>query len=163
MITTERLLIRRVRPDDAQDLFDIYGDAETMRYWDSAPDPDLAASQSRANRLANLPEPLTYFAIAHQDKLIGTGGVHARNEIGYILNRTYWRQGFMREALSGLLPYLFRTLHTDELTAEIDPRNAASEAFLTSLGFRKTGAAKHTICLNGEWCDSAYFALQRPS
>lgn len=163
MIETERLLMRRVQPDDAQDLFEIYSDAEVMKYWDSLPDADLAASRNRANRFANIPEPLTYFGLEHQGKLIGCGGVHARDEIGYLLNRAYWRQGFMREAVLGMMPYLFQTLRIDQLTADIDPRNTASEAFLLALGFEKTGFEKNTICTNGVWADSAYFRYQRPS
>ncbi len=163
MIRTERLLIRRVQPGDAHDIFEIYSDPEVMRYWDSLPDTDLQTARNRANRFANIPEPLTYFGIEYQGKLIGCGGVHARDEIGYILNRAYWRQGFMREAVTGMMPYLFQTLRINQLTADIDPRNKASEAFLKSLGFQQTGYEKNTYCTNGEWSDSAYFRYQRPS
>lgn len=163
MIRTKRLLIRRVRSSDAADFFEIYSDPETMRYWDTLPDTDLSVSQARADTFASLPEPLTYFGIEYQGKLIGAGGVHAEVEIGYILNRAYWRQGFMREAVEGMLPYLFETLQTDHLTADIDPRNTASHAFLMALGFEKTGEAKNTYHVGDEWSDSVFFRLQRPS
>lgn len=163
MIRTKRLLIRRVRPTDAQDMFEIYSDPEVMRYWDTLPDTDLSQSEARATRFSHLPEPLTYFGIEHEGKLIGAGGVHSGDEIGYILSRNYWRKGFMREAFLGMMPYLFDTLNTDQLTADIDPRNEASAAFLRSLGFQKTGEAKNTYCVGDVWTDSHYYALQRPS
>jgi RimJ/RimL family protein N-acetyltransferase len=43
----------------------------------------------------------------------------------------------------------------------VDPRNAASIALLTRLGFRETGRAERTLLWRDEWCDSTYFALSR--
>ena len=68
----------------------------------------------------------------------------------------------MTEVMEALIPYFFRDLDYPQLTAEADPRNAASVGILESLGFRQTGEARHTFCINGEWSDSVYFALTRP-
>lgn len=157
MLRTKRLLLRPVRADEGADLFDIYGDAETMRFWDSLPDPDLAASRIRAERLAVMPDPIHYLGLEHDRKLIGTAGVHARDEIGFILNRAYWRKGLMREALDTLIPWLFNTQGYNQLTADADPNNIASVACLRSLGFKQTGSAINTFCVNGVWSDSVYF------
>ena len=37
MITTERLLLRRARMDDLEDLHQVFADPRAMRYWDSLP------------------------------------------------------------------------------------------------------------------------------
>ena len=49
------------------------------------------------------------------------------------------------------------------LTADVDPRNAASLGLLQRLGFAETGTAKNTFLLGEEWCDSVYLRLDRPS
>jgi RimJ/RimL family protein N-acetyltransferase len=48
------------------------------------------------------------------------------------------------------------------IRAEIDPRNAASAALLARFGFVETHRAARTIEVGGEWCDSAYWRLDRP-
>ena len=48
-----------------------------------------------------------------------------------------------------------------ELTADVDPDNAASIGLLKSLGFRETHRAERTMQIRGQWCDSVYFALRR--
>jgi len=163
MIKTERLLLRRVRVEDAADLLAVYGDRQTMRYWSTRPDANLEESTQRAKALAAIPDPLTYFGIEYQNKLIGAAGVHEGDEIGFILNRDYWRLGIMREAVEAMLPYLLETLGTDQITADIDPRNEASAGILKALGFEKTGEATNTFCIEGEWSDSHYFRLRHPA
>ena len=56
-----------------------------------------------------------------------------------------------------------RRAATDRLTADVDPRNAASLRVLGKLGFVETGRAERTFLLGDEWCDSVYLALPRPS
>ena len=44
------------------------------------------------------------------------------------------------------------------LTAEVDPRNAASLRLLAKLGFGETHRAERTLLWKDEWCDSVYLA-----
>ena len=156
MLTTDRLLIRPARIEDAEALFEVYGDPETMLYWDSLPDETRAQTQKRVRRFVGAQ---TYFVLEHQGRAIGTAGVHRDAEIGYILNRAHWRQGLMREALLALIPWLFDRLRVDELTTDVDPHNTASIALLHSLGFRETGRDKNTLQVGDVWFDSVYLAL----
>jgi RimJ/RimL family protein N-acetyltransferase len=48
-----------------------------------------------------------------------------------------------------------------QLTAEVDPRNAASLRLLAKLGFRETHRAVRTLLWKDEWCDSIYLARPR--
>lgn len=47
------------------------------------------------------------------------------------------------------------------ITADTDPRNAASIGLLHSLGFVENGYAKNTVQLGDECCDSQYWKLER--
>ena len=49
-----------------------------------------------------------------------------------------------------------RALGSTELTADVDPRNAASLALLRRHGFVETGRAAATWQIGDEWCDSIY-------
>ena len=48
------------------------------------------------------------------------------------------------------------------LTADVDPRNAASLRLMERLGFRETHRAQRTWHIGDEYCDSVYFRLERP-
>ena len=99
--------------------------------------------------------------------LIGTCALHnlhlnsKRAEIGYALGRTYWRQGYMREALTVLIDYAFKSLGLNRLEADIDPRNAASENLLELLGFQKEGYLRQRWIVDGEVSDSVIYGLLR--
>lgn len=158
MLQTNRLLIRPAEARDAGPLFKVFGDAQTMRYWDSLPDPDLHATEQRVAGMMGQRAP-SYFVFEHDGQAIGTGGVHQGREIGFILRRSYWRQGLMSEALNALIPHLFDLLDTDHLTADVDPHNAASLGLLAAFKFRQTGTATRTVQIGGRWCDSVYLRL----
>ncbi|PKK93638.1 MAG: N-acetyltransferase [Tenericutes bacterium HGW-Tenericutes-6] len=63
--------------------------------------------------------------LKHDDTLIGTIGLHARDfdmaidnakEIGYVLDDTYWGKGYMVEAVLKVLNYAFLDLELDKVT-----------------------------------------------
>ena len=166
ILSTPRLTLRMPRPGDLQGLFSIYGTPAAMRYWSTPPhslDDTRAFLDTYLERSAERP---SYFIFEHKGRVIGTGGLHSGTEVGYILHPDFWRQGFVTEGMSAIIPYVFDTWDLPKLTADIDPRNHASAASLRRLGFEKTGSARNTFCVAGEWSDSWYYTLwrdQRPS
>ena len=67
------------------------------------------------------------------------------------------------EAMAAVVAHVFATRpDVDALTADVDPRNERSLRLLEKLGFERTGFAKRTFCLAGEWADSVYLTLKRP-
>ena len=160
-IRTARLLLRRARTEDLAALHAVYTSPEAMRYWSREPHETVEETADLVSRLKAGPEPLSYFVIDRDGQAIGCCGVHERDEIGYILHPAQWGQGVMREALDAFIPYAWSQLGHTRLTAEADPRNTASAALLTSLGFAETRRAKKTMFLYGEWCDSVFYALTK--
>lgn len=158
-LDTARLLLRPVRESDAVDLHTVYGNSDVMRYWSSLPDPDLDTTLIRTREMAAVTSP-TYLVIERDGAAIGAAGVHTACELGFILGKDHWRQGYMTEALNALIPWLFETCEFPCLTADVDPRNTASIATLKAVGFVETGRAARTFCVDGEWSDSIYFELR---
>ena len=56
---------------------------------------------------------------------------------------------------------MFRTRGVDFLTADTDPRNAASLRLLANHGFVETGRASGTWTTHIGLCDSVYLRLDR--
>lgn len=163
-LRTERLILRGAQQDDLMDLFAIFSDPRAMRYWSTPAHESPERTQQNLDRLiATAERQLTYFVIEKDNRAIGTAGMHKTDEVGFLLHPDYWRQGIVSEAMHAIIPYLFEVTDHAQLTADADPRNEASVGILKSLGFQETHRAKKTFCINGEWVDSVYFALQRPS
>jgi len=163
-LITKRLILRAANQDDLMDLYAIFSDSRAMRYWSTPPHQSPDRTQENLDRL--IPsghDLLTYFVIEMDGRVIGTAGMHKTDEVGFLLHPDYWRQGIVSEAMNAIIPYLFDVTDHAQLTADADPRNAASVGILKSLGFQETHRAENTFCINGEWSDSVYFALQRPS
>jgi RimJ/RimL family protein N-acetyltransferase len=106
--------------------------------------------------------------VRHEDGLvIGTCTLfhidesNRRAEIGYALGRAHWGKGYMREALSALLEYAFRTLGLHRIEADVDPRNEASIRLLERLGFQKEGYLRERWLVDGATHDTLFFGLLR--
>jgi len=165
VIRTERLVLRPVEDGDLDDLFAVYSNPDAMRYWSRPPHESRAETRAHIAELrSSLDATGAEFVIEREARVIGRAGIWRIPEIGYILHPDHWRRGIMFEALSALLPVAFdRRPEMDAITAEIDPRNIASERLLTKLGFEETHRARKTLILNDEWCDSSYWHLTRPA
>ncbi|MFC3616519.1 GNAT family N-acetyltransferase [Lutimaribacter marinistellae] len=164
MIRTRRLLLRSGRSDDLDPLHEIFSDPRAMRYWDRPPHTELSETRSFLERFMTGPSDDRFEFILDLDgRCIGKAGVWGAPEIGYILQPDLWGRGLAHEALCAVLPRAFeRFSDLPELTAQIDPRNTASEKLLRKLGFRQTAYVEQNFLYGeNEWCDSAYFAVTR--
>jgi ribosomal-protein-alanine N-acetyltransferase len=163
-IETERLVLRPPTLDDCDAFFEIFSDTETMAFWSTPPHANVAETRDLVTAMAdgfspNCPD----FAVTLDSKVIGKAGCWQPFEVGYILNKQHWRQGYALEALRAVIKYFFGQTSASSLTADIDPNNLASAGLLTKLGFRISGFEKDTFEINGVKSDSAYFTLDRNS
>lgn len=162
-IITERLLLRRPRPDDLDALHEIMSDPRAMRYWSTLPHADREVTAAwLAQEIQQLETDGDDFVIVHQGRVIGKVGAWKLPEMGYILHPDFWGRGLAFEATSAYIAHAFASNLIDRLTADVDPRNEASLHLLGKLGFVETGRAENTFLIGDEWCHSIYLALQRP-
>jgi len=101
------------------------------------------------------------------DKIIGTttlfnlSGKNRRAEIGYALNRRFWGNGFVNEALISLFDFAFAELSLHRVEADVDPQNAASIRVLERLGFQKEGFLRERWIVGGKFFDALFYGLLR--
>ena len=134
---TQRMIIRNFISEDAQDLYEILGDDETMKNLEPAysfeKTKDFLASFCIGRSGA--------FAAVHKEsgKVIGyilfneqEKGVY---EMGWIFNRSFWGQGFAYESLKAVIDYAFSKLSAHKVFAEtIDA--VKSVGLMKKLGMR---------------------------
>ena len=163
MIRTARLVLRPARANDLDDLHAVFSDPRAMQYWDSPPYQDRDQTRALlAGMIAADPTRSCDFVVEYQGRARGKAGCWRLGEVGFILHPDIWGQGLAYEALGAALPAAFARLPMAAITADVDPRNAASLRVLAKLGFVETGRAARTIKVGDVWCDSVYLALDRP-
>jgi RimJ/RimL family protein N-acetyltransferase len=161
VIETERLLLRRMRMDDADALHAIFRDPEAMLYWSSLPHASLAQTQEFMARTIESCEAgeADDFAVIYEGRVVGKAGVWQADEIGFIVARDLWGKGIAGEAVAAVIARAFAQGRA-RLRADVDPHNARSLKLLKKLGFRETGTAQRTYQIGDTWTDSVYLELR---
>lgn len=146
-LKTERLYLRAMHPGDAEDLFRIYGDAETMQFASDDVFPRQATVlemlMSVERQLAEGTSIEWGMDLPSQSRLVGTCGLHsfepdtASAEVGCMLAREVWGHGYMKEALTAVFLHAKQVLGLAELRADIDEPNLRSIRLFLSLGFQR--------------------------
>jgi ribosomal-protein-alanine N-acetyltransferase len=170
-LPTARLTLRPLQREDAPAVYAMHADPETLRYWSTPPwaDPKLADELIERDLKAMAEGDYVRLGLQRcsDGRLIGVCTLFAfylpsrRCEVGYILARDCWGQGYMHEALEALLDYGFAVLDLNRVEADIDPRNAGSCKTVQRLGFVQEGHVRERWIVDGEVSDSAIFGLLR--
>lgn len=165
-ITTERLILRRARVEDAHALHAIMSDPGAMRYWSTTQHQKLADTEAWLQSMIAAPADKSDDFIVELkpgpaepgSRLIGKLGAWRLPEVGFLFAPAVWGRGYASEALAAFIVHR-RRAGSLELTADTDPRNAGSIALLQRHGFIETGRAQRTWLVGDEWCDSIYWRL----
>lgn len=172
-LETPRLRLRELRPDDAPALFAIHSDAESMRWFGADPPTELAQAEEMIAQFAagrQQPQPSTRWGLEERasGRLLGSCGLFRLNRlwqtanVGYELGRQAWGQGYMREALSYLLPWGFEHLNLHRVEAQVHPDNTPSRRLLEGLGFVEEGRQRQAAAWGGQRHDVLHYGLLRP-
>jgi [ribosomal protein S5]-alanine N-acetyltransferase len=166
-----RVRLRRLTVADAPGLYEAYGDAGSMRFWNAPPSRDVAETEDRIRRSTSV-DATWYAAWAvlakRDDAFIGMVNYHARQTwnrrlaVGWILAPRFEGQGYMAEAMHALLRHCFDGLQTHRVEAEIEPDNLRSTRLAERLGFRREGLLRDRLCVAGEPRSIWMYALLQP-
>ncbi len=160
-IETPRLIIRDFVAADAADLYEILGDAETMKY--SEPEYDFEKTKSFLNSFCI--ERRAAVASEHRasGKMIGyilfNEFEEGEYEIGWFINRGFWRQGYAYEASRAVIAHAFAELKACKIFAEtID--TGKSVGLMEKLGMKLEKIHRNEAADNyGNPADMYYYCL----
>jgi aminoglycoside 6'-N-acetyltransferase len=166
--STERLVIRRFRAEDAEAFAAYRSDPDVARYqsWDTPVSLAEAADHIRRFAAADPGAPGWFqYAVEHRAEgvLIGDVGVCLGDnlmqaEIGFTFAPAYQGKGYATEAVRCVLARLFASgIH--RVSAGCDARNTASARLLERVGFRREGLREEFTWIKGEWTDELLFGL----
>ncbi|WBQ06678.1 GNAT family N-acetyltransferase [Kribbella sp. CA-293567] len=171
MIATERLVLRRFRPGDAEAFAAYRSIPEVARYqsWDAPFSLKQARTTVAAFTTGDPAQPGWFqYAIDLDGQLVGDLGLNTcdnlrQAELGYTLAPAYQGRGYATEAVNGLLEHLFTERGLHRVSAECDARNLSSVRLLERVGFRQEGFRPENSWFKGEWTDDLLFGLLRSS
>jgi len=155
------MIIRDFIPEDAADLQEILGDDETMKNCEPAYDFEktkkfltsfcigrkgaVAAVHKESGKM------IGYILFNEMDE-----GIY---ELGWIFNRSSWRQGYAYESCKAVIDYAFRELSSHKVFAEtIDA--VMSVGLMQKLGMQLEGIHRsQTKDNHGNWVDLYFYGL----
>ena len=169
LITTDRLVLRRFRLEDAAALAAYRSVPEVARYqsWTSPYSLDKARYAVQTMVAADPSYPGWFqYAVELTDgrHLIGDVGVNLADnlmqaEIGYTLAPDRQGHGYATEAVRAVLDHLFRVQGLHRVSAECDARNTPSARLLERLGFTREGLRRQHTWIKHEWTDDLLYGL----
>ena len=138
IVETERLILRKFKKEDAQDLFEYLSDKEVVKYEPYKP---LTFDETKENlewRIST--NEMIAVELKSIHKMIGNVYLGKRDfealEIGYVFNRNYWGQGYAKESCKALIQQAFSN-GVHRIYAECDPNNINSYKLLEALEFKR--------------------------
>lgn len=171
-LITERLVLRKMKDEDAEQFFKLRSNVEVMKHIGKQPmttKDEATDFITMINGFVENNSGITW-AMAKKErpeKLIGTVGLwrlikeNYRAEIGYMLLPEFWRKGLTNEAVLQVLDFGFNELKLHSVEARITPLNIASAKILENTGFIREAYFKEDFFFNGKFEDTAIYSLLR--
>ncbi|MGE7662355.1 GNAT family N-acetyltransferase [Peribacillus sp. NPDC097197] len=168
-LETERLILRKITWEDAEDIH-VYGsDEEVTKYvtWDNHKTLadtrdfiDFAMAQYENKYVA--PWGIQYKATG---KIIGTIDFvswlvgHRVAEIGYVLSQDYWGKGIMTEAANEVIAFGFNRMNVVRIQARCFVENTGSARVMEKIGMSFEGTLRKGIFAKGKHRDLNMYSI----
>ena len=175
-IETERLFLRPASQNDFASLAQLRYESRTfLKPWDPTWAKDHLTRKAFSHRVywsqKSINEGLAYPMILfnkNNNDLLGAvtldnirRGPSQVGTLGYWIGQKYARQGFMGEAIVGMVRYAFNNLDLSRMESACLPENVASRGVLEKSGFKYEGVAQAYIQINGRWRTHVLYASLR--
>jgi RimJ/RimL family protein N-acetyltransferase len=152
-IVTERLRLRRSRPDDADPISSYRSKPEVRRYqgWDRT-DPEGIRSELEAMMGRSPGEPGGWVQLSVETLdgggLVGDVGLSPADEpgvikVGYTMAPEHQGRGYATEAVRALVSYIFDALGAEVVRAYASAENTPSIRVAEKIGMRLMERSKH--------------------
>ena len=171
-LETHRLILRRYRPEDAEDMFSNWAsDPEVTKFLTWPTHTNVDVTRYVLNDWISHYDDGGFFNWAIELKETGSviGNIAAVKvfeeaeaaEIGYCMGRAFWGRGIMPEALRAVMDYLFDTVGLNRIEAHHDVNNPKSGRVMEKAGMKREGVRRGGGKNNQGICDVAGYALLR--
>ena len=169
-LTTPRLVLRRLRPEDAEPMFRYRSHPVVSRFQSWAPGaPSVTAAFIEEQIRIEPDTPGTWLQLgivaSDSGELIGDCGIRfppgtSRDvELGMTLAAQHQGRGYAMEALEAVLEYVFERLGKRRVYGSVDPRNVRSLKLLERAGLSREAHFRESLWFKGAWADDVIYAM----
>lgn len=171
-LETKRLLLRKYKKEDMDDLYEYASDEEVTRYLTFETYKNMEDAnqyiQTLLEKYRNGNEVSPWAIEWKQNhKMIGSIGINQWDienyyiQIGYVLNKKYWNQGIMTEALKAVIDFAFKNMNIERIELTHDVRNIGSGKVMLKNGLKQEGILRKSKYIKGEFIDRSYYSILR--
>ncbi len=172
IIKTERLLLRPWDPNDADAVYAYASDSEVARYMPWQRHSSVADAHFFLNEIVaeRYEQGSLLYAISSADiPELAIGGVslewrpeeHQIMELGYVLARDRWGQGYVPEAARALLEHAFSTTPVERIYAPMFAENTRSRRAAEKMGLILEGVLRSSLVFHGRRWDESIYSILR--
>ena len=170
-IETDRLVLRRFTPDDAEAIFNNWAsDDEVTKFltWPTHSNIDVTKYVLNLWVTDYTKEDNYQWGITlkeNGDEVIGsiaavdvndsTGKIH----IGYCISRKWWHQGITSEALNTIIRFFFNEVGMERIEAIHDTRNPNSGGVMKKCGMKHEGTLRRAFKSNQGIGDAEMYSI----
>ena len=170
-IVTERLLLRGLRMDDAEAIYDYASKENVSKYVLFPTHQSIADSEEFLSKALN--ESPTEFGIVWgivlkgSDRLIGTIGLHnidltsKKVEAGYAMHDDHWGKGYTTEALRAIIERTFSDTEINRIEAHHVAEHGASGRVMEKAGMKYEGMLREAKLMKSGLCDMKVYSILR--
>ncbi|UTR14522.1 GNAT family N-acetyltransferase [Salipaludibacillus sp. LMS25] len=169
ILETERLRLRNITHEDAENILHYLSDEDVMKYYGLEPFrslndalDEIAWYQTLLNNKTGIRWGIT---LKEQAVIIGSCGFHNivsqhfRGEVGFELSKEMWGKGIAFEAVEAIINYGFVHMNFQRIEALIEPPNLSSQKLVKKLGFMKEGLLRNYEFTRGKFYDLFMYSL----
>ncbi|MCE3258893.1 MAG: family N-acetyltransferase [Bacteroidetes bacterium] len=172
VLTTERLILRKISKKDVNEIFFLRSDERMMTYVGRQKHKFKKESLEFIEMILGNEkrgESVTW-AITTKDNPLLRGTIclwniqkeHYRAELGYALHPDLQGKGIMHETVMAVLDYGFNSMRLHSVEAQATPANKASLKVLERAGFIKEGFFKENFFFDGTFHDTVVYSKIAP-
>lgn len=161
--------LKQIQLSDAHEIHNYLSDEEVRKYMGIYPYKTLQDTNKEIQWYEKIFKEQTGIrwgiALKGHQAIIGSCGFlnisksNLRAEIGYELNKKYWRKGIMSEAYKAVIQYGFNEMNLNRIEALIEPENVASLKLVESFFFVKEGLLRQYEFGAGTYDDLYMYSL----
>lgn len=150
VIKTDRLILRPLTVNDADDVFEWTGDERVTEYMIYPCHKNIGVTREWLCSLDSLENEYTWGFVRKSDgKLIGSGGIRFRTDenvwsFGYNLRYDCWGQGYATEASRRMIEYAYSENNAREFVSEHAVENTASGRVIEKCGLVFDGYSEYS-------------------
>jgi ribosomal-protein-alanine N-acetyltransferase len=165
-LETDRLILKCVGNDDVDFFYKQFSTGEVNQYlYDAEPCSSVKQAQEWIDLYLES-EPRNQhrwiMVLKENGEKIGTCGYHCWKresceiEMGYDLQPSYWRKGYMSEALTAIIKFAAEEMKVKKIYAHISVDNIASIKIAEKMGFVKTGEQYYEVFRGEKYLHDVY-------